>query len=254
MGKFTKEKEKNMENEKRKKVSVLVKLKSTLIKGGIVVTILLVTVLAVYFKGRSSAEEKYVDIIKKLEEENARLSEPTTVYIEATKEVDISIINAEIKDIGEFATIEYMYTDAGKFEDTAEMFGKEIPLLLTTKSFIAKWDGNIKAGIDISKVKAEENKLSKEIIIHIPKAEILSHEIEEDSIETLDQKDGLFNPVKVEDVREFDAKSKAEMEKRAIENGILDKAYENAKDIIYKLVFTEAVKELEYSIIFETIE
>ena len=107
--------------------------------------------------------------------------------------------------------------------------------------------------MDISKVTAEVNKEKKEIVVHIPEAEILSHEIEDDSIETLDEKDGLFNKIKVEDIREFDINSKAAMEQRAIENGLLDKAFENAKSIIYKLLDTDMVEELEYSITFETI-
>ena len=88
----------------------------------------------------------------------------------------------------------------------------------------------------------------------MPKAKILSHEIDNDSIETLDEKDGLFNPVKVEDVREFDAVSKDAMDERAIENGILDKAFENAKEIIEKLVNNDAVQEQGYTITFEVIE
>lgn len=119
-------------------------------------------------------------------EENKKLSDPVVVYREATREVDISVINASIQDIGELATIEYLYTNAGKFEDPKELFGKEVPFEITTKSFIAKWDGTIKAGIDISKVVAEENKISKEITIYIPKAKILSHEIDDESVETLD--------------------------------------------------------------------
>lgn len=88
----------------------------------------------------------------------------------------------------------------------------------------------------------------------MPNAGILSHEIYKDSIETLDEKDNIFNPLKVEDVREFDAVSKDAMEQRAIENGILDKAFENAKEIIEKLVNNDAVKEQEYTIKFEVIK
>lgn len=88
----------------------------------------------------------------------------------------------------------------------------------------------------------------------MPKARILSHQIDKDSIETLDQKDGLFNPVKVEDVRNFDSISQDAMEERAIENGILDKAFENAKNIIRKIVDNDLVEELGYTVCFETIE
>lgn len=88
----------------------------------------------------------------------------------------------------------------------------------------------------------------------MPNAEILSHEIDNNSIETLDEKDGLFNPVKVDDVRQFDTVSKDAMEDRAIENGILDKALKNAEDIIEKLVNNDVVQEQEYTIKFEVME
>ena len=107
--------------------------------------------------------------------------------------------------------------------------------------------------MDISKVTAEVNESEKKIVVHIPKAEILSHEVDDESIETLDEKDGLFNKLKI-DIRAFDANSKDAMEKRAIENGLLDKALENAKAIIRKLIDNDIVKELEYDITFEVIE
>lgn len=241
-----------MNNEQKNELNVFMKHKSKMIKIIIIIITMLAVLLAIFFKGYSSATKKYEDTIKELEEEVSRLSDPVAVFEEASKEVDIRAINSEIQDIGELATVEYLYTDAGKFEDPKKLFGKNIPF--TTKSFIVKWDGCIKAGVDISQVTAEVNDTDKEIIVHIPNAKILSHEIDNDSIETLDEKDGLFNPVKVEDVREFDATSKDAMEQRAIENGILDKAFENAKDIIEKLIDNDIVKELEYTIKFEVME
>ena len=215
----------------------------------IIVAIVVIVVLAIFGYVKNTKKEN-----RELKEELERLSDPVVVYEEATREVDISVINTDIQNIGELATVEYLYTDAGKYEDAAELFGKEIPLAITTKSFIAKWDGSIKVGVDISKVIAEADKGKKEIIVHIPEAEILSHEIDEESIETLDEKNGLFNKIKIEDIREFDAVSKENMEKRAIENGILEKAFENAKEIIYKLINTDLVEELEYTITFEVIK
>ncbi|MDE7176839.1 MAG: DUF4230 domain-containing protein [Lachnospiraceae bacterium] len=217
-----------------------------LVKLFLVLLVIILVAIFLYVMLRQKNE------ITGLKEEVERLSDPVAIYEEATKEVDIHVINAAIQDIGELATVEYLYTDAGKFEDVAELFGKNIPF--TKKTFIAKWDGAIKAGVDISKVNVETNNNTKEIIVHIPKAEILSHEIDVESIETLDEKNGLFNKLKVEDVREFDAISKEAMEQRAIENGLLDKAFSNTKDIIYKIVDTDIVEELEYTITFKEIE
>ncbi len=241
-----------MDHEQKNELSVLVRYKAKLMKWGIIAIVLIVALLAIFFKGYSSATEKYEKIVQEMQDKIDKLSDPTAKYTVATKEVTIDLIKSEIKDIGELATIEYLYTDAGKFEDPKKVFGVNIPF--TTKSFIAKWDGIIKAGVKIDEIIVEINDVNKEIIVHIPKAEILSHEIDSNSIETLDEKDGLFNPVKVEDVREFDAVSKEAMEERAIENGILDKAFENAKEIIEKLINNDVVQEQGYMIKFEVIE
>ena len=227
------------------------KWKWGLIKLAVFAVVLLLVVGVLYSKGYTNASEKYEAAIKELEEENARLSDPIVQYEVASRGVDVALIQSEIKDIGELATVEYLYTDAGKFEDPARLFGKEVPFSFTTKSFIAKWDGVIKAGVDVNEVTVTVREFSKEIIVHIPQAKILSHEISEESIETLDEKNGFFNSIKIDDVRAFDTVSKEAMEQRAIENGILDKAYENAKAIIHKLVATGIPEELEYTITFQ---
>jgi len=242
-----------MDSEERSLLSVVTKYKKGLIKIAVMAVAVIAIFLVIFFRGYSSASNKYEDIVLKYKAEVDKLTkdltELTTKYTKATKEVTLDLIESEIKDIGELATIEYLYTDAGKFEDAKKLFGKDVPF--TTKSFIAKWDGIIKAGVKIDEVTVEINGTAKEITIHMSAAEILSHEIKSDSIETLDEKNGLFNQVKVEDVRLFDAISKEEMEKRAIENGILDKAFENAKAVIEKLVNNDVVQEQEYTIIFK---
>lgn len=224
------------------------------IRAMILLVLFVAIALVIFFKGYGNAKEKYERIIQELEEENQRLSDPIVQYDVATKEVSVALIRAEIQDIGELATIEYFYTDAGKFESPAELFGKEIPLSLTTRSFIAKWDGRIKAGVDMDKITVEVDNAKKTIIVHMPKAEILSHEIDSESIETLDERNGLFNPIKVEDVRNFDAISKEAMEKKVTEIGLLEKALENAKQILRKIIDTGVVEELEYTIQFQVME
>lgn len=228
-----------------------------MIKWGIFAVLLIVALIVIFFEGRSSAKKKYEDVVadlkQQIENSEEKIADTPIVWDDKpTTEITIDLIKSEIKDIGELATLEYLYTDAGKFEDPKKLFGVNIPF--TTKSFIAKWDGVIKAGVKIDSIIVEISDANKEIIIHIPNAEILSHEIYKDSIETLDEKDNIFNPLKVEDVREFDAISKDTMEQRAIDNGILDKAFENAKEIIEKLVNNDAVQEQGYMIKFEVIK
>lgn len=234
-----------MTNEPKNEVNVQMNVKAkpkTVAIAGIIV-IALIGVIFLVLTGSMKKMKAENEELKKLVDEALR-------YEEVSKEVLLSRISSEINDIGELATIEYLYTNAGKFQDAKKFLGINAPF--SKKSFIAKWDGIIKAGVKISDVEVDVNNIQKVITIYMPEAEILSHEIDNNSIETLDEKDGLFNPVTVEDVREFDKISKEEMEKRAIENGVLEKAYENAKTIIERLVNNEVVQKEGYTIKFET--
>lgn len=158
----------------------------------------------------------------------------------------------EIKAIGELATQEYVYTNAGSFTDSKQLKNFKIPF--TEKSFIVKWDGKIKAGIDVQKVVIEVDDKAKIITVQMPQAKILSHELDEGRFEVLREDDNIFNPIEIEDVKKFDAKSKETMEQRAIDNSILDKAYENAKNVIIALVYTEIVEAQGYTIEFKMIK
>ena len=157
-----------------------------------------------------------------------------------------------MKSMSELATMEYSYTNAGKYSNPKQLFGKDVPF--TTKSFIAKWEGTIKAGINIEKTTSDINQIDNIITIYLPKAEVLSHEIHEESFETLDEKNGLFNKIEVDDIREFDKESKDAMEQRALENGILEKAAESAEVIIQGLLYmSPEISEL-YTIQFKPVE
>lgn len=230
----------------RPRNTVLLTWKAKLGIAAAVIIVLMAALSLLYFHGYQKAEAKYQAIVDDL---NAQLDDRAAVYEEVSTEVNLSVVSAEIKTIGQLATVEYLYTDAGKFSDPKQVFGYNIPF--TTKSFIAKWDGVIKAGVDVTKIELSLDDEEKTITIYLPQAEILSHEIDENSVETLDESDGLFNPVKVEDVRTFDAESKAAMEQRAIGNGILDKAYANAEEIISSLLHANPAIGEAYRIVFE---
>lgn len=241
-----------MSKEQEKVWNIPGNYKMKLIKWGIIAVIGIAVFLVIFFKGYSNATKKYEDELDRLHREIEEMSEEAAEYTYATKEVMMNLIHSEISEIGELATVEYMYTDAGKFEDAKQFFGVDVPF--TKKYFIAKWDGTVKAGVKMEQIMVEVDDTQKVILIKMPPAEILSHEIDNESIETLDEKDGLFNKITLDNTREFDAISKEAMEARAIENGILEKAFENAKGIIAKLVNNEMVQKQGYVVEFEKVE
>ena len=98
------------------------------------------------------------------------------------------VVKAQLEQISELATARYNYTNVGKFEDSSEFHGLTIPL--TGKRFIVSYDGVILAGIDLEK--AEVDLSGRRIAVTLPRAEILSHEIDEDSLKVFDETHNIF--------------------------------------------------------------
>ena len=231
----------------------------------IFVMFLLTAVCAVIYGhnlAKEQANEKNVELTAELDDAQTQIDElkqeiedlienPIVVNPVAPK-IELEIINKEIRDIGELATVEYLFTDAARYSDSKQIKNWNVPL--TEKSFTLKWDGVIKAGIQVNAISVEVDEEEKKLIVSMPAAEILSYSVDNDSIEVLDEKSNMFNPITVEDKVKLDGKTEAAMKERAIENGLLEKAKKNAENIISNLLRANPAVADIYSIEFITIQ
>lgn len=142
-----------------------------------------------------------------------------------------TILN-QLQEANELTTMEYHYTKVGKFENSLNINGWDIPL--TRKSFLLTYEGELKAGVDMSKANVQIQ--DHVITIILPEIEILSNAIDESSIEVYDESRNIFNPIKIEDYTAFATKQKQIVEEEAIENGIYSQAATKAQDVITKLL------------------
>lgn len=163
-----------------------------------------------------------------------RYEAEAAVYEEASDEVSFAVLESSIQDVGKLVSAEYWYTDVGKYEDIKQVWGVDVAL--TKKSFLVKWSGVITAGIDLSRASITANESNKLITVTLPKAEIISHDPDNESFRTIDEKSGLFNPISVDDVRKFDLVSESAMVERATASSLLDRAEKNAASIISEMV------------------
>ena len=122
-------------------------------------------------------------------------------------------------------------TNMAQFESSNDFYGVKIPF--TTKSFILTYDGTVKAGVDLDG--AEVSVSGTTVTITLPEAEILSHEIDEDSMEVFDEKTSIFNPFTVEDFTSFQSDQKAAMEEKALSRGLLAEARAKAVSSVEQL-------------------
>ena len=151
---------------------------------------------------------------------------------EKSPHLDAVVLEAQLNQISQLATVSYHYTHMAQFENSTDFYGVTIPY--TTKKFILTYDGEIKAGVDLSRAKIT---LSGEAVtVTLPAATILSHEIFEDTVEVFDEKTSIFNPFTIEDFSSFQADQKKAVEEKALNKGLLDEATHQARSSIQALL------------------
>lgn len=154
-------------------------------------------------------------------------------------------LTQQLQEIEELATLSYNYTKVGKFSNNLKFNGWNIPL--TQKSFLITYSGKLKAGIKMDKINIS---LKNNIItVSIPEIEILSNEIDENSIEVYDETKNVFNPISINDYTEFAKKQKEEVAQEAIENGLLSEAATKTQKTIKR--YLNAIPNISENYIIE---
>lgn len=143
------------------------------------------------------------------------------------------LLGQQLQTVQELVSVEYHYTNMGKFENQVDFYGWKVPF--TTKRFLVSYDGLIKAGVDLSGATVEVDEVQKSVTITLPESRILSHEIPEDSIQVFDETRNIFNPITIEDYTGFTRDQKAEVEQRAIDEVLLTGASEKAREAVETL-------------------
>lgn len=162
--------------------------------------------------------------------------------------IEAKVTELGFKDIGELVTQAAYYTEIVHETNYRKLFNTDINIFGTKSSVIASLDGVIKAGLDFAAVTYVIDDEKQEIAIVLPEAHILSNEVDHDSLRIYDEKQNVFNPQSFKVVNETYKKVESEAEEKAIENGLLINATDNAKKLItgmckqvlpeYKVVFT----------------
>ena len=155
----------------------------------------------------------------------------------------------EIQGIGELAAVEYHYTNVGTLDavDVFKLTKWEKPF--SRKSAVVTMDGVLKAGVDVSKVNIVADEITRSIVVSVPRAEILSNELLENSMQVYVEEESLFSNLTLEDGSVLREEIKSKAVKNALDHGLLSQAQEQAADLIRSLI--EAVPSVKetYSIV-----
>lgn len=138
----------------------------------------------------------------------------------------------QVKALQELNTVEMYFSEIIDYKDALTIREMKIPF--TEKSFIFTVKARVKAGTDLSGLQEGDVILEeKKLTLRLPKAEVTSKEIL--SYQAYSEKDGLFNEITNEDTLKALELFTEDLEKQAVENGILEKARQNGETAIEDL-------------------
>lgn len=161
--------------------------------------------------------------------------------------IDVETIEWEIQDIGKLCTAEYNFTAVETIENS-KLKVWFISLPWSSSKAIIQYEGTITAGINFENVSVEPDAESKTLNITLPKAEILSKELDYDSFKWLDEKECMFNKLDLEDANAAAKDLLGKEAEEATEKGLLVDAQDNAKTIIHTM-FDSLCDNVGYSVV-----
>lgn len=157
---------------------------------------------------------------------------------EEPPKITSELINNRLEEVNELISLDYHYTNMGQFENQNDFYGWKVPF--TKKQFIVTYDGKISCGINAKDITVEIKDDTVRFIV--PQAEVISHEIFEDSLQVFDEKNSIFNPITVSDYNDFQMDQKDKVQSNAIEAGLLEKATDRAVELVKDL--TSFIKDI----------
>lgn len=157
----------------------------------------------------------------------------TNLNIEqSTPKISQTSVRDQLQSASELITTKYHYSEVGRYENSLEINGWSIPL--TNKYFILTYEGEVQLGVDLSQ--ADISVKDSIIQIELPPVQVLSNTIDEDSIEVYNESKNVFNPISINDYKEFAIQQKDKVEEELKEKQIYKTAEENTIQSIEKIL------------------
>ena len=136
-----------------------------------------------------------------------------------------TIIAEKLSKISELSTLKYSYSNIIALSNSKKLNDFDIPF--TEKSFLIKYSGYIKAGVDLKDIHVVVH--NKNITITLNKAKILDHVVNDQDLFVFDEKSSLFNKLSMQDMIDEMRNEKKKIEVDLLKTGFLDGANANVK-------------------------
>lgn len=197
------------------------------------VVLVIALVLLLYPRsGRDAAEESPAENAA----EGTVITKEVEKIVEVEKTVTVETLEQGLNDMGVLITEEYYFTDLMSFSSIKRFLKTDYVLPFTESSYLVSYDGAVNAGLDLGAARIEKDDDQMRITVHIPKASIQTVNIDLNSFQLREEKNGIGNRLSVQDFNTSLQELEDGARQKALERGLLDKADENARAVITRFI------------------
>lgn len=154
-----------------------------------------------------------------------------TTYLRSQQNQQPAITSAylasKLEDASDLTTAQITYTGLIHYDDGGIPF-------LTQKKYSMMYSATVEAGIDLSEVEIEVT--DDKVIVKLPEVTVGEPQVDLDSIDFYDESFALFNWDEKEDGIDAMKAARDDCKEKADIASLEDRAYENAKEIVRKLL------------------
>ena len=224
------------------------KQKTKLLVGLIGLVLLAIAVLFIVHAVRSAREpQTALTVTPRPAQEVIVREKEVEKIVTVEKKVDSSVLTEGVRELGLLVTEEYYFTEVVSFSSIKKIW--KIDIGITESSFMASYDGVVRAGVDLSKASIVKDEDTKTITVTLPAAAITDVDIDPESFTLHSEKAGLGNPISADDFNNSLIELERTARAKAIDRGLLRRADENAQTLVRNLI--GALCDLgEYSLVF----
>lgn len=143
----------------------------------------------------------------------------------------------DIRNLGRLETVDYVMQTVIDIEDEPESTWQRIRGIFGTDKILLIASGDVVAGVDLEKITADDVEISPYgIHLQLPPAELFHVRIDNEDTHVYQRETGILYPFDKDLESAARLKAEQELEKWALEHGILEKAQRNAVAELQRLL------------------
>lgn len=149
------------------------------------------------------------------------------------KSSETSLIQDKLLELSEWTTLKYEYSNViiSRTDKSLSLLGMtDINYAESIK--LIEYSGYLKAGTDFSKLTISYDEVSKQLLVKVPKAQILDNVVETDNTKVEDIKGSILSDYPTQIVFDEINMDKKQLEEEKVSQGFLEEADKRAQELL----------------------